>query len=62
MSYEKRFIKSATVHGKGKIQVPSIIRKRLKIEDEDQIMFYQDSEGKFFIEISHKPKKPLGTY
>ncbi len=62
MSDQKNFIASAKLHGKGKIQLPSDIRKHLKIKDEDHIIFYQDREGKVFVEGAPKPRKKLGTY
>jgi len=62
MSYEKSFVASAKLHGKGKIQLPSDIRKHFKIKDEDYIIFFQDREGKVFVEGAPKPKKKLGTY
>lgn len=55
-------IAMAKMFGRGVIQIPAEIRYRMDIRDEDIIMFYQDREGKIFIEVSHKPKKPLGTY
>ena len=55
-------IDSAKVFGKGKIQVPKDVRSLLKVVDEDRIAFYQDIEGKIFVEGAPKPRKKLGTY
>ncbi len=56
------FIEAAKVFGKGKIVVPKDVRGLLRVVDGDRIVFYQDSEGKVFVEGAPKPKKKLGTY
>lgn len=58
----KIFLDAAKVFGKGKIQVPKTVRGILKVMDEDRIVFYQNREGKIFVEGAPKPKKKLGTY
>ena len=55
-------IDAAKIFGKGKIHVPKDVRSLLKVVDEDRFVFYQDGEGKIFVEGAPKPRKKLGTY
>jgi len=59
---EKKLIILATrkVHGRGRVQIPKIVRDILKIEDGDLIYFVQDEKMRIFIERAPRlamPKK-----
>lgn len=56
MSEGWKLIDVSKVHGHGKVVIPQDARKIMKVEDGNKVAFYQDSEGRIYIE-----KIPMST-
>lgn len=50
-----------SVYGKGRMQIPSEVRRELQISDGDKIVWKRDLMGKFFIEKAEL-KREGGRY
>ena len=59
MSTGWRLIDVSKVHGNGKVVIPRDARITMGVKDGDKVAFYQDSEGRIYIEkIAMSTKGP----
>lgn len=55
---DKLGINITKVHSNGRVQIPIEIRKELELSDGDKVYWFQDSQGRVFIEkLGEKRKK-----
>jgi len=50
-------IASARIHGKGRIQLPAIVRRKLNVMDGDLIIFIEDSLGNIVIKSGRRKRR-----
>lgn len=54
MEPDEEMVASARVHGKGRVQIPAKIRKKLGIADGSLVVFTEDARGRFIIRAAPK--------
>ena len=60
---DKSGINITKVHSNGRVQIPIEIREELELSDGDKIYWFQDSEGRVFIEkLGAKRERKKGRY
>ena len=54
---DKVGINITKVHSNGRVQIPIEIRKELELSDGDKVYWFQDSQGRVFIEKLGEKRK-----
>lgn len=57
-----KILDTVKIHGKGRVQIPSSIRRHLHIEDGDVLIFYLNDKHEICIEKGYSLEKEKGRY